>query len=153
MFANQILQPIDRFYLGNVELHRRLADVEIHFPRRAADVAKIGIRHLAWAVYNASHDRDLYALQMHCCGFNACGRGLQIEERPSTGRAGDVVGLENPGASRLEDVVGQSQGLTRSMLTLHQDGVAYAVAEERADVRRRGQERRQEIRVGMLRDR
>ena len=96
MFANQILQSIDGFRFGNIEFHRRLADVEIHLARRAADVAEIGVRHFARAVHDAAHDRDLHALEMQRGGFDRGGGGLQIEERPAAGRASDVVGLENP---------------------------------------------------------
>ena len=153
MFANQILQSFNRFGLGNVELHRRLADVKIHFPGRAADVTEIRIGHFAGAVHDASHDRDLHSLQVDGRGFDPRGRGLQIEERPAAGRAGDIVGLENPGASRLENVVRQAQGLAGPVLALHQNGVADAVAKERADVRRGGQEGGQKFRVGILGDR
>ena len=79
-------------------------------------------------------------------GFDPRGRGLQIEERPSTGRAGDIVGLENPGAGRLQNIVAQAQGLTRRFLALDQNGVADSVAEERADVRRRRQKRVEKVR-------
>ena len=105
MIANKILQAIDCFGFGNVEFHRGFADVEIDLSRGAADVTEIGIRHFTGAVHDAAHDRDLYAFQMRGRVFDASGRGLQIKERPSTRWTGDVVGLENAAAGRLENVV------------------------------------------------
>ena len=128
MLANQVLEPIDCFRFGDVELHRRFADVEIHFAGRAADVAEIRIRHFTGTIHDASHDSDLYAFQMQggCFDFGRC--GLQIEERPSARRARDIVCLENSRAGCLQDVVGQTKRLSRSFLALHQDRVADAVA-------------------------
>jgi hypothetical protein len=34
MLADQILQPLHRFHFGNVEFHRRFADVKIHLRQR-----------------------------------------------------------------------------------------------------------------------
>ena len=36
MLADQILQPLHRFHFGNVEFHRRFADVKIHLRQRVA---------------------------------------------------------------------------------------------------------------------
>ena len=47
VFADQILQPIHRFGSGILNFTAVFADVEIHLARRTADVAKIGVRHLA----------------------------------------------------------------------------------------------------------
>ena len=107
MLANQIFESIDGFCFGNVEFHRGLADVKIHFAGRAADVAEICIRHFAGTVHDASHDGDLHALEVQRGGFDFRRRGLQIEQRPSAGWAGDVISLENPRARCLQDVVGQ----------------------------------------------
>jgi len=50
VLTNQILKPIHRFSFGNIKLHRRLADVEIYFPGRAADVTEIRVGHLSGTV-------------------------------------------------------------------------------------------------------
>ena len=73
-------------------------------------------------------------------GFDARGGGLQIEERAPAARAGDVIGLENARAGGLQDVVGQAQRLPGRFFALHENGVADAVAEQRADVGRRGEQ-------------
>ena len=101
MLANQILESIDCFCFGNVEFHCGLADVKIHFAGRAADVAEIRIGHFAGTVYDASHDRDLYALQVQGGCFDFRRRGLQIEQRPSAGRASDIISFENARAGCL----------------------------------------------------
>jgi len=119
MLANQIFESIDCFCFGDVELHRCFADVEIHFAGPAADVAKIRIGHFAGTVHDASHDGDLYAIQVRggCFDFRRC--GLQIEQRPSAGRARDVISLEDARAGCLQDVVGQTERLSRRSLALH----------------------------------
>ena len=38
VLADQVFQSIDRFRFGDVELHSRLPDVEIHFAGRAANI-------------------------------------------------------------------------------------------------------------------
>ena len=128
MFTDQVLQTIHCFCFGNVEFHCGLADVEIHFAGRAADVAEIRIGHFAGTVHDASHDRDLYAFQVQGGCFNFRCRGLQIEQRPSAGRAGDIISLENARAGCLQDVVRQAERLSRRFLALHQNRVADAVA-------------------------
>src|SRR6266436_1952516 len=52
MLADQILQTLHRFHFGNVEFHRRFADVKIHLARSAAHITKIGIGHFARPVYD-----------------------------------------------------------------------------------------------------
>ena len=134
MLANQIFESIDGFCFGNVEFHRGLADVEIDFAGRAADVAEIGVGHFAGPIDDASHDGDLHAFQMQGGCFNFRGRGLQIEQRSSAGWAGHIISFENPRAGRLQNVVGQTERLSRRFLALNQNRVADAVAEQRADV-------------------
>ena len=101
MLANQIFESIDGFCFGNVEFHCGLADVEVHFAGRAADVAEIRIGHFARTVYDASHDRDLNAFQVQGGCFNFRCRGLQIEQCSSAGWTGDIISFENPRASCL----------------------------------------------------
>ena len=101
---------------GNVEFHRRLADVEVDLAGRAADVAEIGVGHFAGAVDDAAHDGDLHALEVVGRGLDAGGGGLEIEERAAAGGAGDVIGLENAAAGRLQDVVGEPERCAGSVL-------------------------------------
>src|SRR5712691_1324149 len=89
VLTNQILQPFHRFGLGDVKFYGGLANIEIHFAGRAADVTEIRIRHFARTIHNAAHDRDLYSLQMHGRGFDPRGRGLQIEQRAAARWTGD----------------------------------------------------------------
>ena len=136
MLANQILQTFYRFGFGNVELHRRLADVQIHLARRAADIPEIGVRHFARAIHDATHDRDLHAFEMRSCLFDSSSRCLEIEQGAAAGRAGDVIGFENARAGCLQNIVTQAQSLPRRFFSLNQDRVTDAIAEERANVRR-----------------
>ena len=136
VFADQVLEALDGFGFGDVEFHRGLADVEVDLAGRAADVAEIGVGHFAGAVDDAAHDGDFDALEVDGGRLDARGGGLQIEERAAAGGAGDVIGLEDAGAGRLEDVVGEAQRLAGRGFALDEDGVADAVAEQRADVGR-----------------
>ena len=73
---------------------------------------------------------------MHCCRFNFGGRGLQVEQGAAATGASHVVGFENPRARCLQDVVAQSQRLSRRFLALHEDRVADSITKERPDVGR-----------------
>ena len=64
MLADQINQSVNGFALWDVELHGRLADVEIDFSWCAADVTKVSIGHFARTIYNTTHDRDFYPLEV-----------------------------------------------------------------------------------------
>ena len=80
VLLDQVHQAVHGFRFGNVELHYGLSDVEVDLARRAADVAEIRIRHLARAIHDAAHDRNLHTLEMLRAGFNAAGDGLEVEE-------------------------------------------------------------------------
>ena len=94
VLADEILEALDGFGLGDVEFHGGLADVEVDLAGRAADVAEIGVGHFAGAVHDATHDRDFYALEMLRAVFDASGDGLEVEQRAATGRASYVIGFE-----------------------------------------------------------
>src|SRR5439155_15655433 len=100
---------------------------------RAADVAEIRVCHLAWTVHDAAHDRDLDAFEMLRAVFDARRDGLEIEQSAAARRTGDVIGLERTTARRLQNVVRQPQRLARARLAAHQNRVANAVGEQRAD--------------------
>src|SRR5690606_17245639 len=118
--------------LGQVILHAGLADVEIDFSGSAADVAEIGVGHLAGAVYDAAHDGDFDAFEVSGAGADALGGGLQVEEGASAGGAGDEFGLGDAGAGALEDVVGEFGGANGVGFGFDGDEVAEAVAQEGA---------------------
>ena len=112
----------------------RLADVEVHLAGRAADVAEIGVGHFAGAVDDAAHDGDFDALEVVGRLADFRRGGLQVEERAAAGGTGDVVGLEDAVADRLQDVEGEADAGAGARLAADEDGVADAVAEQRADV-------------------
>src|SRR6516164_619611 len=87
MFTDQIDEPVDCFNLRYVELNRLFSDVEIHLSRGATDVAKIRIGHFAWAVHDASHDRNFDTFQVSRGRFYPRGCRLQIEQRATARRA------------------------------------------------------------------
>jgi len=130
VLANEINETFDGFDFGDVELDRPFADIKIDLAGRAADIAEIGIGHFAGAVHDATHDRDLHAFQMGRAFFDPGGDGLEIEQGSSAGRAGDVVGLETPATSRLEDIVSKSERLSRTGFATDQDGVADPIRQQ-----------------------
>src|SRR5438094_5442645 len=71
---------------------------------------------------------------MHGRCFDSGRCRLQVEQGATTTGAGDVVGLENAGTGRLQNVVAQTQGLSGGLLTLHENRIANAVTKERANV-------------------
>ena len=109
MFADQIYQPVNGFRFGNVELDCRLSDVKVDLPRRAADIPKIGISHFSGAIHNAAHDRNLHSFKMLRPRLNPGCDGLQIEECPAAGWARDVICLERPAPSGLQDIERQPE--------------------------------------------
>lgn len=135
VFFDQVHEALDGFLLGDVELHGGLADVEIDLAGGSADVAEVGIGHLAGAIHNAAHDGDAHAFEVAGGFADLLGGVLQIEERAPTARAGDVVGLEDADAGGLQDVVADAQRLAGGGLALDDDGIADAIAEQGADVR------------------
>ena len=117
MFFDEIHQAVHGFRFGDVELDRCFADVEVDLAGCAADVAEIRVRHLTGAIYDAAHDGNLDSLEMLGARLDAAGHGLEVEQRPTAGRAGDIIGLKGTATRRLQDVVGQAQRLARARLT------------------------------------
>ena len=79
MLAYQIFEPIHCFRFGNIEFHRRFADVKIHLARCAAHITKIGVGHFARPVYDATHDRNLHPFEVRRRVFDFRRRGLQVK--------------------------------------------------------------------------
>ncbi len=79
MLPDQILETINRFRFGDIEFYGGFADVKIHFTWRAPDIAKVRVGHLAGTVYDAAHDGNFHALEVHGRGFDSRRRGLEIE--------------------------------------------------------------------------
>ena len=71
---------------------------------------------------------------MHGRRFDSGRCRLQVEQGATTTGAGDVVGLENAGTGRLQNVVTQAQRLSGGLFALHENRVANSVAKERTDV-------------------
>ncbi len=128
---NQFDQLLVGLLGGDVFLDAVLPDVEVDAARTAADVAEVGVGHLAGAVDDAAHDRDLDPLEVLGLRFDALGGLLQVEERAPAGGAGDELGLADAQAARLQDVEGQARRLAgRRPADL--DRVADAVHQKRA---------------------
>ena len=111
-----------------------MPDVEVDLVRRSADVAEVGIAHLARTVDDAAHDGDLHALEVRGRGADAGGGLLNVVVRAPAGGAGDVLGLRQAHARGLKDVEGEFRRLLGIALRAHENGVADAVAEQRTDV-------------------
>src|SRR5581483_1068940 len=128
------LDEVDEFFVGNGKvdafLDAILANVQIDFPRSSADVAKVRVRHFAGPVHDASHDRDLDALQVSGLRADALGGGLKVKEGPSAGRTGNVLGLRDPYARRLQNVVEQFEVLLGMSACSGLDQVPDTVAQQ-----------------------
>ena len=135
MFADQVLEKIDRLGFGNIELHWGTTDIEIDLPWSSTDVAEIGIGHFAGAIDDAPHDGDFYALEMSGRLLNFSGGGLEIKERASATRASDIVSFEGASAGGLEEIKAHSQELTGAIPADETDGIADPIAKEGAEMR------------------
>ena len=75
VFLDEVDESVYRLGLRDVELHWSLIDVEVDLVRSATDVAEVRICHLTWAIDDASHDGNAYALEVTSgstdllCGF------------------------------------------------------------------------------------
>src|SRR5260370_14917113 len=79
VLLDEINQTINGFGFGDIELYRRLTDIQIDFPRGATNIAEISVSHFARSVHDTAHDRDLDAFQMRGRGFDPSRGGLKIE--------------------------------------------------------------------------
>ena len=73
MLADQIFEPIDRFRSGILNFTAVLPTYRFNLPRRAADVAEVGVGHFAGAVYDAADDGELDAFQVRFRRFTSFG--------------------------------------------------------------------------------
>ena len=117
---------------GDAFFDAGFADVEIDLSRGAADVAEVGVGHLARAVDDTAHDRDLDAFEMAGLRFDALGRALQIKERATAGGTRDVFGFRDANAGTLQDVIDERQVPLRILPCAELNTIAQTVAEERA---------------------
>ena len=113
-----------------------LPTYRLTLPGRAADVAEVGVGHLAGAVHDAAHDRDLHAGQVAGDVLDLVRDRLEVEQGPAARRAGDVLRLRDARAARLEHVE-REPGRRPLVRAAHLDAVADAVAEQAAE-RHRG---------------
>src|SRR5262249_6170551 len=109
VLANKVHQAIDRLRLGNVELDRGFANVEINFAWCATDIAEIGICHFSRTIDDAAHDGDLHALEVVRSGFDASGDGLEVKKGAARGGTGKIIIFERAPAGFLKNVVRQPQ--------------------------------------------
>ena len=80
MLFDEVNEPFHRLGFGDVEFDRLFADVKVDLSRRASHVTEIRVRHLAGAVHNTAHDRDLHALEMFRARLDPRRHSLQIEQ-------------------------------------------------------------------------
>ena len=102
MFADEVYQSIDRFVLRDIETDRLLAHVEVDLVRSPTHVAEVGVSHFTGTINDAPHDRDFHAFEVLRPSFDARSDRLQIEQRASATRAGDVIGLEGSAHHSLQ---------------------------------------------------
>ena len=135
MLFDEVDESVDGFVFGNVEFHRFFADVEVDLAGGASDVAEVSIGHLSRSVDDAAHHRDANSFEVSGRFANALGRCLEVKERATTAGTGDIVGFENAGSAGLENVVGKAERLSGCLFALNEDGVSYAVTNQRTDIR------------------
>jgi len=126
---DQVDEAVEGLGGGDVILHAFLADVEGDFAGCAADVAEVGVGHLAGAVHDATHDGDGHALEVVGAGADFLRDGLEVEEGAAAARTGDELGLGNTCAGALQDVVGEGGRLFEERFRFDADDIADAVAE------------------------
>ena len=68
-------------------------------------------------------------------GLDPARGGLKIEQGSAARRTRDVIGLEDPAAGRLQNVVSKTQRLSGRLFSLHQDRVTDTIANQRCDRR------------------
>src|SRR5262245_30929640 len=92
---------------GDVPRDEVLPDEERDLVRAPADVAEVGVGHLAGSVHDAPHDGDLETLEVRGPLLDAARRLLEIEQSAPARRAGDELRLRGAHARPLEDVEGE----------------------------------------------
>src|ERR1700726_914926 len=150
VFPNQVYQPIDSFCFRNIEFDGLLPDIKVYLTRRAPYISEICIRHFAGPVYDATHDRDLYAFQVVCGGLDTRGGLLQVKQRPAAGWTRNVICFENSGSSGLQNIVGEAKRLPRRGFSLDQDCVSNTVTKQRSKIGRRLEKRLQKVAVRIV---
>ena len=89
------------------------AAVEGDQPAALADVAVVRVRHLAGAVDDAAHHRDVQPLQVAGGVAYLVEDGGQIELRAAAAGAGDELDLRPAQAERLQDLVADGELVDR----------------------------------------
>ena len=88
-------------------MHAGLADVEVNFSGRAADVAEVGVGHFAGAVDDTTHDRELHSFDVSRLRADELGGRLKVEQGAAATGSGDELGLGGAGAGALKDIIGE----------------------------------------------
>ena len=129
VLPDQINYSFVSLFLRDVIAHTGFSNVEIDFSGSSADVAEVCIGHFTRAVYDAAHDGDLHALEVSGLAANTLGGRLQVEQGPTTGRAGHKLRLGDASASALEDVVGEFHGAMCIGLGLEAYQIAQSITQ------------------------
>ena len=108
IFANQLEEFLNGFFLRDVLLYTFLGLVERDFAAACADIAVVGIGHLARTVDDAAHDADLQTHKVFSGSLDLCDGLLEVIKRTSATGTGDVFGLGELDTRGLKDGVGES---------------------------------------------
>lgn len=103
VFADQGDEPVERLLLRDVAFDDGAPLVEGDAPGSGAHVAVVGVGHLAGAVDDAAHDADFEIFQMRRARLDLRQRPLDVVERAAARGAGDVFGMREAYARRLQD--------------------------------------------------
>ena len=139
--ADDLKKSLGCLFLWNILLYAILAAIEAHLAAGSADVAVVGIGHLAWAVDDAAHDAYLQACQslgnllVSFAGLvkgilDALDGGRQVVERAAASGAGDELRLGRAQASGLQESVGHGDLVLRRLAERDAYRVADAIDEE-----------------------
>ena len=95
-------------FLRDVLFHTLLGLVETDLSTACTYITVISISHLARTVDDTSHDTYLQSHEVLRCRLNLGDGFLEVIERTSATRTGDVFGLGKLNTGGLEDSVGEN---------------------------------------------
>src|SRR5690606_13063955 len=136
---------------GYVAPHHLFTSVKRNASGSGAHVSIVGVGHLTRPVHNTSHNPDLNPFQVIGAFAYHRGRLLQVEQRSSAGRTGNVFRLGHPVARGLQDAEGCAvaavdpagrDAFSFGNIHTQHDAVAKAVDIESADVGTSGEHER-----------
>ena len=98
---------LDGFFLRDILEDALFASIEGDALSSGSHVAVIGVRHLTGTVDDTAHDGNLETFILRGCFLHFRNGFLEIEERTSATRAGDILRLINTHARGLQDILAQ----------------------------------------------